>query len=114
MTSTAWSVNHCLAKSINGASWYQFRVWLEYFGKVVGKITPAVPAAGTCQACSQYGTVVKQSLSTRTHIYWCGCVPDRDHNAARNNPESRIRYDRAYRNLHASEQPLRRIDLYLG
>ena len=29
--------NHCLAKSINDASWYQFRVWLEYFGKVFGK-----------------------------------------------------------------------------
>jgi putative transposase len=29
--------NHCLAKSINDASWYQFRIWLEYFGKVFGK-----------------------------------------------------------------------------
>lgn len=22
--------NHCLAKSINDVSWYQFRVWVEY------------------------------------------------------------------------------------
>jgi putative transposase len=28
--------------------------------------------------------VVKKSLSTRTHICQCGCVLDRDHNAARN------------------------------
>jgi transposase len=34
--------NHCLAKSINDASWYQFRVWLEYFGKVFEKVTVAV------------------------------------------------------------------------
>ena len=34
--------NHCLAKSINDASWYQFRVGLEYFGKVFDKITVAV------------------------------------------------------------------------
>jgi putative transposase len=76
--------NHCLAKSINDASWYQFRVWLEYFGKVFKKITIAVPAAGTSQECSQCGTVVKKSLSTRTHACQCGCVLDRDHNAARN------------------------------
>ena len=76
--------NHCLAKSINDASWYQFRVWLEYFGKVFKKITIAVPAAGTSQECSQCGVVVKKSLSTRTHACQCGCVLDRDHNAARN------------------------------
>jgi putative transposase len=76
--------NHCLAQSINDASWYQFREWLEYFGKVFGKITIAVPAAGTSQECSQCGAVVKKSLSTRTHICQCGCALDRDHNAARN------------------------------
>lgn len=76
--------NHCLAKSINDASWYQFRVWLEYFGKVFGKITIAVPPNGTSQECSQCGTVVKKGLSTRTHVCQCGCVLDRDHNAARN------------------------------
>lgn len=76
--------NHCLAKSINDASWYQFRVWMEYFGKVFGKITIAVHPNGTSQECSRCGMVVKKSLSTRTHACQCGCVLDRDHNAARN------------------------------
>lgn len=39
---------------------------------------------GTSQECSQCGVVVKKSLSTRTHACACGCVLDRDHNAARN------------------------------
>jgi putative transposase len=76
--------NHSLAKSINDASWYQFRIWLEYFGKVFGKITIAVNPAYTSQACSRCGVVVKKTLSTRTHVCGCGCVLDRDHNAARN------------------------------
>ena len=76
--------NHCLAKSINDASWYMFRVWLEYFGKVFGRITVAAPANGTSQECSSCGTVVKKSLSTRTHACQCGCVLERDHNAAKN------------------------------
>jgi putative transposase len=76
--------NHCLAKSINDAGWYQFRVWLEYFGKVFGRITIAVPPAYTSQECSSCGVVVKKSLSTRTHICRCGCQLDRDHNAGIN------------------------------
>jgi len=76
--------NHCLAKAINDASWYQFRVWLEYFGKVFSKTTVAVNAAGTSQECSSCGSVVKKLLSTRTHVCTCGTVLDRDHNAARN------------------------------
>jgi putative transposase len=76
--------NHCLAKSINDASWYQFRVWMEYFGKVFGRITIAVNPQYTSQECSSCGEVVKKSLSTRTHVCKCGCVLDRDHNAARN------------------------------
>ncbi|RFP59257.1 MAG: transposase [Limnothrix sp. CACIAM 69d] len=76
--------NHCLAKSINDASWYQFRVWLEYFGKVFGKITVAVPPHYTSQECSSCGAIVKKGLSTRTHICRCGAVLNRDHNAARN------------------------------
>jgi len=76
--------NHCLAKSINDVSWYQFRVWMEYFGKVFGRITIAVNPQYTSQECSSCGTIVKKTLSTRTHICLCGCVLDRDHNAARN------------------------------
>ena len=76
--------NHCLAKSISDASWYQFRVFLEYFGKVFGKITVAVNPAHTSQECSSCGVIVKKSLSTRTHGCRCGLEMDRDHNAARN------------------------------
>jgi putative transposase len=76
--------NHCLAKSINDAGWYQFRVWLEYFGKVFKRVTIAVNPAYTSQECSNCGVVVKKSLSTRTHACQCGCVLDRDHNAGIN------------------------------
>ena len=40
--------------------------------------------AYTSQACSSCGVIVKKSLSTRTHACQCGCVLDRDHNAAVN------------------------------
>jgi putative transposase len=76
--------NHCLAKSISDAGWYQFRVWLEYFAKVFGRVTVAVNPAYTSQECSSCETVVKKSLSTRTHVCRCGCELDRDHNAAIN------------------------------
>jgi len=76
--------NHCLAKSINDASWYQFRVWLEYFAKVFERVTVAVNPAYTSQECSSCGAIVNKTLSTRTHVCQCGCVMDRDFNAARN------------------------------
>jgi putative transposase len=76
--------NHCLAKSISDAGWYQFRVWLEYFGKVFGRATVAVNPAYTSQECSSCGVIVKKSRSTRTHVCQCGCVLDRDENAAIN------------------------------
>ena len=76
--------NHCLAKSINDASWYQFRIWIEYFGKVFEKVTVAVNPQYTSQECSSCGEIVKKMLSTRTHVCQCGCEMDRDFNAARN------------------------------
>lgn len=77
--------NHKLAKSIIDASWSMFRDWVEYFGKVFGKVTVAVPPQYTSQNCSNCGTTVKKSLSERTHqCSHCGTVLDRDHNAALN------------------------------
>ncbi len=76
--------NHHLAKSITDAGWYQFRVWLEYFGAKFGKITIAVPPQYTSVNCSNCGAKVTKTLSTRTHQCKCGCVLDRDENAARN------------------------------
>jgi putative transposase len=76
--------NHCLAKSINDAGWYQFRKWLEHFGMKFGRITVAVNPAHTSQNCSNCGAVVTKSLSTRTHVCECGFALDRDWNAAIN------------------------------
>ena len=76
--------NHNLAKSINDVAWYQFRVWLEYFAWKFGKITIAVNPKYTSQKCSNCGSIVKKSLSTRTHKCHCGTCLDRDENAAIN------------------------------
>ncbi len=76
--------NHNLAKSIGDAGWYQFRMWLERYGEIFGRVTVAVNPAYTSQACSSCGAIVKKSLSTRTHTCKCGCHLGRDHNAAIN------------------------------
>ncbi len=77
--------NHHLAKSIVDASWSLFRQWVEYFGKVFGVVTIAVPPHYTSQNCSSCGEKVQKTLSTRTHkCPHCGYVADRDENAARN------------------------------
>jgi putative transposase len=96
-----------LAKSINDASWYQFRVWLEYYGKVLGKATVAVAPQWTSQNCSNCGERVQKALSNRTHSCpKCGSLArqgrDRDENAARPwfpRIAKRFEYGRAYRNL---------------
>jgi len=76
--------NNCLAKLINDGSWYDFRVWLEYWGKVFERKTIALTPNGTSQKCCNCGMIVKKSLSTGSHVCNCGCVLDRDRNAARN------------------------------
>ena len=76
--------NHKLAKSISDASWSMFRQWLEYFCHVFSRELIIVNPAYTSQDCSSCGERVKKSLSTRTHICKCGCVLDRDENAAIN------------------------------
>ncbi|NER20566.1 MAG: IS200/IS605 family element transposase accessory protein TnpB [Symploca sp. SIO1B1] len=77
--------NRKLAKSISDAAWSAFRNWLEYFGKVFGVVTVAVPPHYTSANCSNCGEIIKKSLSQRTHrCHHCGFVLDRDWNAAIN------------------------------
>ena len=77
--------NHKLAKSISDASWSMFRQWVEYFGKVFGKVTIAGLPHYTSQNCSNCGKQVVKALSQCTHhCGHCGPVLDRDHNAALN------------------------------
>ena len=76
--------NSKLAKSISDASWSLFTQWLEYFGKIYGRVVVPVAPQYTSQNCANCGEIVKKSLSVRTHVCNCGCVLDRDHNAALN------------------------------
>jgi putative transposase len=76
--------NRCLAKSISDAGWGVFKEWLQYFAAKFGKVVVAVPPQYTSQECSKCGATVKKSLSVRTHVCKCGCVLDRDENAAVN------------------------------
>jgi len=103
--------NTKLSKSISDAAWSAFRQWLEYFGKVFGVVTVAVPPRYTSQNCSNCGEVVKKSLSTRTHkCHQCGFVLDRDWNAALNILELALRTVGHTGTLNASGD----IDLCIG
>lgn len=59
--------NYHLAKSISDVSWYQFTQWLDYYGKIWNKAVVAVSPNYTSADCSNCGSRVKKSLSTRTH-----------------------------------------------
>ena len=84
--------NKRLSKSISDAAWSALRDWLEYFGKVFGVVTVAVPPHYTSLNCSNCGKVVNKSLSQRTHrCSDCGFVLDRDWNAAINILELALR-----------------------
>jgi|SRR5579883_1495986 len=75
--------NHHLAKSISDASWGRFLAWVQYYGSLHAIPVVKVAPHYTSQNCSGCGTLVKKSLSVRTHICsTCGLVMDRDHNAA--------------------------------
>ena len=77
--------NHHLAKSIHDAGWGTFLSWVKAYGLMHAIPVIAVAPQFTSQECSACGTLVKKSLSVRTHICTgCGVVLDRDHNAALN------------------------------
>ncbi|HEY9635547.1 MAG TPA: zinc ribbon domain-containing protein [Coleofasciculaceae cyanobacterium] len=70
--------------SYNHPAWYHLSSWLERFRENFGKLTVAVMPAYTSQACSSCGTLVKKSVSMRTHAGKCGFVLDTHGNAAIN------------------------------
>lgn len=74
-----------LNKSIADAGWYQFVQILQHKAVKLGKQIVSVAPHYTSQDCSQCGTRVKKSLSTRTHqCPECGYTANRDLNASRN------------------------------
>ncbi len=74
-----------LAKQHLNAGWGIFLHWLARYGFLHDIPVIAVAPHYTSQQCSDCGTIVKKSLSIRTHIcHGCGVVLDRDHNAACN------------------------------
>ena len=95
---SSYYVYRRLAKSISDASWSMFTDWLDYFGQIHGRFVYAVPPHYTSQKCSNCGEIVKKSLSVRTHICSCGCVLDRDENAAKNILEKGLKYRGAHGN----------------
>ncbi|MGD1913639.1 MAG: RNA-guided endonuclease InsQ/TnpB family protein [Rivularia sp. (in: cyanobacteria)] len=76
--------NHCFAKSINDVAWSEFRQWIEYFARKYNRQAIAVRPHNTSQLCSSCGVKVKKELKVRTHRCECGCVLQRDVNAAIN------------------------------
>ena len=77
--------NHCLAKSIQDASWGMFRNVLASKAESAGRKFAEVNPAWTSQDCSGCKTRVKKKLSERVHYCPnCGLSLDRDTNAAIN------------------------------
>jgi transposase, IS605 OrfB family, central region len=71
-------------KSILDACWSMFTTQLTYKAEEAGGMVVRVNPAGTSQECSQCGQSIPKDLSVRVHRCDCGCVLDRDLNAARN------------------------------
>lgn len=73
-----------LAKSILDAAWGIFIHCIVCKAEEAGKHAKGVNPRGTSQRCSACGKIVKKDLSERQHICTCGCILDRDRNAAIN------------------------------
>lgn len=76
--------NHRLARRISDAGWYSFTQILISKAASAGCQVVLVDAKNTSQQCSSCGEMVRKSLAVRVHKCECGCVLDRDVNAAIN------------------------------
>lgn len=77
--------NHCLAKSISDAAWYQLIAFTTYKAENAGRVVVLVEPRNTSQRCSCCGAMVEKSLDVRVHACpVCDLIIDRDQNAAIN------------------------------
>ena len=79
--------NHSLARSISNQGWYEFVSMLDYkskwYGRETVKIDRFYPSSKTCSECGNRNNNL--TLNDREWICsFCGCVLDRDVNAAKN------------------------------
>lgn len=77
-------LNAGLKKAIFDAGLGRLRSYLIYKAERAGGRVIDVNPRGTSIRCSACGTDVPKTLRQRTHRCACGCVMDRDENAARN------------------------------
>ncbi len=73
-----------VGKSIKETAWGTFLRCLASKAESAGKHNIAVDSMMTTQICSSCGSIVRKSLSERTHRCSCGSLLGRDHNAALN------------------------------
>lgn len=72
-------------KSIGDAAWNQLVQHISYKAEKAGRNVVLVDPCNTTKACSDCGEIVPKRLSDRIHsCLHCGCVLDRDLNAALN------------------------------
>lgn len=76
--------NRRLARRIADAGWYSFVQILIGKAESAGCKVVLVDPRNTSQECSACGEIVRKSLVVRVHRCECGCVLDRDVNAAKN------------------------------
>jgi len=77
--------NHCLAKSIADAAWFQLVSFTAYKAECANRSVVLVDSRNTSKRCSRCGTLVDKDLSVRIHSCpVCGLVLDRDLNASIN------------------------------
>ena len=76
--------NRRLARRISDAGWGQFVSILSSKAESAGCRVILVDPKNTSQQCSNCGEIVRKSLAVRVHRCYCGCVLDRDVNAAKN------------------------------
>lgn len=77
--------NHCLAKSIADAAWFQLVQFVSYKAENAGRSVVLVDPRNTSKRCSRCGSLVDKSLSDRIHSCpVCGLILDRDLNASIN------------------------------